>query len=281
MTSRPISTILGMAAVLAMALSASPQDKKPVNAKCPVKAGMAANAGITSDFEGKTVGFCCNNCKAAFDGDPKAFAAKIPELKAPAKPAAKAPAGPVNQSCPVNGEGVDPKYSIVVQGKVIAFCSRICNNKFVSNMATYLPNVPGFEKKAPEKKAEEKKPDGKPVVYGPCECKKTAKGYYCLECKRELSMDDVRGNLCKRCETKPAPIEYCVRFGAPYLHPGEKAPRPDEDRARVSYACESCDSKGELESEFKHKPDCKPSFGSGVKKVCAKSGTAPHLGDPK
>ena len=32
---------------------------------------------------------------------------------------------------------------IAVQGKVIAFCSRICYNKFVQNMSTYLPNVPG------------------------------------------------------------------------------------------------------------------------------------------
>ena len=282
MTIKPVALILGILAVLGMALSAAPQEKKPVNAKCPVKAGMAANAGIASEFEGKTVAFCCNNCKAAFDGDPKSFVAKIPELKAPPKAApGKAPPAPVNQSCPVNGEGIDPRFAIVVQGKVIAFCSRICNNKFVSNMAAYLPNVPGFEKKAAEKKAEEKKPDGKPVVYGPCECKKTAKGYYCLDCKRELSMDDVRGNLCKRCENKPAPIEYCVKFSAPYVHPGEKAPRSDEDRARVHYACETCDVKGEIESEFKHKPDCKPSFGTGVKKVCTKSGTAPHLGEAR
>jgi len=187
----------------------------------------------------------------------------------------------VNQTCPVNGEAIDPKFAIVVQGKVIAFCSRICNNKFVSNMATYLPNVPGFEKKVAEKKVEDKKADGKPVTYGPCECKKTVKGYYCLECKRELTMDDVRGNICKRCETKPAPIEYCVKFGAPFVHEGEKTPRSDEDRARVTYECEKCGSKADIEAEFKHKPDCKPSFGTGVTKVCAKSGKVPHVGDEK
>lgn len=275
------ATILGVLATFAMAFGA-PQDKKPVNAKCPVKGGQAASADITSDYEGKTIGFCCNNCKGTFDGSPAAFAAKIPELKAPAKPApgAKAPAGPVNQSCPVNGDGIDAKYAVSVQGKLIAFCSRICYNKFVSNMSAYLPNVPGFAKK-PEEKKEEKKADGKPVTYGPCECKKIAKGYYCLECKRELSMDDVRSNVCKRCETKPASIEYCWKISAPYVHTGEKTARPDEDKARITYVCESCGVKGEIESEFKHKPDCKPSFGTGVKKVCTKSGTAPHLGDEK
>lgn len=272
------AAVLGVA-VFAMAVAADPQDKKPVNAKCPVKAGSDANAGITSEYEGKTIAFCCNNCKGTFDANPKQFAAKIPELKAPPKaPAGKAPAGPVNSSCPVNGEGIDAKYQVAVQGKAIAFCSRICYNKFVSNMGTYLPNVPGFAKK--EEKKEDKK-DDKPVTYGPCECKKTVKGYYCLDCKRELTPDDIRSNICKRCEKKPEPIEYCLKVTAPYLHPGEKVARSDEDKARVTYECESCDVKGEVESQFKHKPDCKPSFGSGIKKVCAKSGTKPHVGDAR
>lgn len=203
---------------------------------------------------------------------------------APALPQEKKPAGPVNQNCPVNAAGIDPKYVVVVQGKTIAFCSRLCYNKFVGNMSLYLPNVPGFEgkKKAEEKPGEDKdKKDAKPASYGPCECKKIVKGWYCLECRRELTPDDVRKDVCKRCETKPAPIEYCLKVTPPFLHPGEKTPRSDEDRARVTYECETCGVKGEIESEFKHKPDCKPSFGSGVKKICTKSGTAPHLGDEK
>lgn len=205
-------------------------------------------------------------------------------LAAPALPQDKKPPAPVNQTCPVNAAGLDPKYTVVVQGKLIGFCSRLCYNKFVGNMSLYLPNVPGFEgkKKAEDKPGEDKdKKDAKPANYGPCECKKTVKGWYCLECKRELTPDDVRKDLCKRCETKPASIEYCLKVTPPFLHPGEKAPRSDEDRARVTYECETCGVKGEIESEFKHKPDCKPSFGSGVKKICTKSGTAPHLGEEK
>ena len=52
-----------------------------------------------------------------------------------------------------------------------------------------------------------------------------------------------------------------------------------EDKARISYECETCGAKGLVESEVKHKPDCKPkTLGGGLKKVCAKSGKAPHIG---
>lgn len=49
---------------------------KPVNANCPVS-GAPVKAGFVSTFEGKAVGFCCNNCKGKFDADPKKFAAKL------------------------------------------------------------------------------------------------------------------------------------------------------------------------------------------------------------
>lgn len=61
----------------------------------------------------------------------------------------------------------------------------------------------------------------------------------------------------------------------------QKTQSVSEDRARVSYECDSCGVKGDIESEFKHKPDCKPKFGGGLKKICAKSGKAPHVGDDK
>jgi hypothetical protein len=44
-------------ALFAMTMGAYSQDKKPINAKCPIK-GQAAKADITSDYEGKTIGFC-------------------------------------------------------------------------------------------------------------------------------------------------------------------------------------------------------------------------------
>lgn len=46
----------------------------------------------------------------------------------------------------------------------------------------------------------------------------------------------------------------------------------------MSYLCEICGVKGDIEGEVKHKDDCKPKFGSPTfKKVCAKSGKAPHV----
>lgn len=127
--------------------------------------------------------------------------------------------------------------------------------------------------------------------------KKTSKGYYCLECKRELTPDDVRSNACKRCEKKPAEIEYCVarivffmskcqhnkKMEKPFVCCGKTWATPSftEDLARVSYECDSCGVKGDIEPEIKHKEGCKPKFGGGLKKICAKSGKAPHVGDDK
>ncbi len=68
-----MKTLLAIAA-LAFAASASAAD--PVNKDCPVS-GKPVKAGITSSHDGKTVGFCCNNCKGKFDKDPAKFAPKV------------------------------------------------------------------------------------------------------------------------------------------------------------------------------------------------------------
>jgi len=51
---------------------------QPVNDKCPVS-GADINAGFVSTFDGKTIGFCCEKCKAKFDAEPTKFAAKLPQ----------------------------------------------------------------------------------------------------------------------------------------------------------------------------------------------------------
>jgi len=66
---------MAMAVLLAAGIAWAFQGK-PVNDTCPVK-GEPIKAGITSTFKGKTVGFCCNNCKTRFDNDPTSFASKI------------------------------------------------------------------------------------------------------------------------------------------------------------------------------------------------------------
>ena len=104
-------------------------------------------------------------------------------------------------------------------------------------------------------------------------------------CKRELGPDDVRNGVCKRDEVKPIQIEYCLKLIAKSLSRQEikdgKKPY-DEDRARISYECETCGAKAEIETEVKHKPECKPkALGTGLKKICAKSGKFPHATDDK
>ena len=65
-----------MAVLLGAGLAWSFQNK-PVNEICPVKTEEAAKPGITTTYNGKTVAFCCNKCKAAFEADPTRFASKI------------------------------------------------------------------------------------------------------------------------------------------------------------------------------------------------------------
>jgi hypothetical protein len=55
MTTKSPATVL--CALLLAAMLAVAQDKKPINAKCPIK-GEPAKADITSEYEGKTIGFC-------------------------------------------------------------------------------------------------------------------------------------------------------------------------------------------------------------------------------
>jgi hypothetical protein len=50
-------SLLAAMALLALCMAASTQDKKPINAKCPVK-GEAAKADITTEYQGKVIGFC-------------------------------------------------------------------------------------------------------------------------------------------------------------------------------------------------------------------------------
>lgn len=126
-----------------------------------------------------------------------------------------------------------------------------------------------------------KKPDANPQTGGPCECKQVVKGWYCNECKRELKVDDVRDAVCKKCETRPMELEYCIKRTYKAQTPQEinkkLPPTFTDDLARISYECETCGGKAEYEKDIKHKDDCKPKFGGGSKKVCAKSGKAPHI----
>jgi YHS domain-containing protein len=68
---------------LAAAGVAAAAQGKAINDVCPIKAGTPAKPGITSMYKGKTIAFCCGNCKGQFDADPEKYAASIPGLAGP------------------------------------------------------------------------------------------------------------------------------------------------------------------------------------------------------
>ena len=80
-------TVLGAATCLALGFGCASQQKSAhatsshtINATCPGTGGPV-KSGITSTFEGKTVGFCCENCKTAWEtkmaaADKRAYIAK-------------------------------------------------------------------------------------------------------------------------------------------------------------------------------------------------------------
>jgi YHS domain-containing protein len=71
-----------IAAVALLALVPQ-QAGQPINAMCPVKPRQKARASLTVVYEGQVIGLCCASCVERFKENPKAFAATIPEFKAP------------------------------------------------------------------------------------------------------------------------------------------------------------------------------------------------------
>jgi YHS domain-containing protein len=65
------------------------QDKEPkLNTKCPVT-GDGVEKTLTTDYEGRKVAFCCEDCLKDFEKDPKKYAAKLEKEDAGAKKDAK------------------------------------------------------------------------------------------------------------------------------------------------------------------------------------------------
>jgi YHS domain-containing protein len=100
-------------------------NKTPVNTKCPVS-DKDVDPTKTVVYEGATIAFCCDDCKAKFEKDPKEFAAK---LNLPAK-SSEAASKPINTKCPVSGEDVDPAKTLAYEGATVAFCCDDCKAKF-------------------------------------------------------------------------------------------------------------------------------------------------------
>ena len=53
---------------------------KITNAYCPVMPDMQTNPDIFTDYKGKRVYFCCNNCKVAFGKEPEKYLGQLPQF---------------------------------------------------------------------------------------------------------------------------------------------------------------------------------------------------------
>ncbi|HZE95885.1 MAG TPA: hypothetical protein VE981_02550 [Planctomycetota bacterium] len=173
---------------------------------------------------------------------------------------------PFSRACVVDGyevkAGFTMQYIHEGQKYIVGFCCTGCRTKFLQGPKEY------FETALAAAKAGLKKKDKKlaETATGPCDCKRLVKVPWCISCQRELGKDDILPTrVCKRCENKPILTEFCVKVGE------------TEDRARVTYLCETCKATADLEIELKHEEGCKPK----LKKVCSKSGTAPHATEVK
>lgn len=173
---------------------------------------------------------------------------------------------PFSRACVVDGFEVRPgftaQYVYEDTKYVVGFCCTGCRTKFLGSPAMYMATAVANYKAGLKKK--DKKVSAEAT--GPCDLKRLIRLPWCVSCQRELAKEDVLpSKLCKKCENKPLMVEFCVKLGE------------TEDRARVSYRCEACKAESDLEAELKHEAGCKPK----LKKVCSKSGTAPHATEVK
>jgi len=59
---------------------ADTEQMQTTNTYCPVMPDMQTNPEIFTDYKGKRVYFCCNNCKAAFGREPEKYLDQLPQF---------------------------------------------------------------------------------------------------------------------------------------------------------------------------------------------------------
>ena len=115
-------------------LAPAADSKVAVNTLCPVSC-KPVNPSKTVVHEGKTVAFCCDDCKAQFQKDPKPFLARL------APPAASAKGTPINKTCPFSDKPVNPEKTVECSGKLIGFCCDDCKAKFEKDPTAALAKL--------------------------------------------------------------------------------------------------------------------------------------------
>jgi YHS domain-containing protein len=130
---------------------------KPINKKCPVEGGDV-DPTVTTEYKGKTIGFCCDTCPPEFKKDPEKFMKKVnEELAAEKKGGAKKGEGEkkqaeLNAKCPVSGDDVDKEITETYKGRTIAFCCKDCVKDFKKDPDKFVKKLD--EEKAAKKDGE-------------------------------------------------------------------------------------------------------------------------------
>lgn len=134
---RLAESIPGLQINRGVAAKAKPAAAKPVNDKCPVS-GADIDAAQTSAYRGHVVAFCCGNCKGKFDAAPESFADKL-----------NLPQAPVNATCPVSDQPIDPAITSEFEGQTVAFCCPKCKAGFDADPAKYKDKIAGEKTAGP------------------------------------------------------------------------------------------------------------------------------------
>ncbi len=115
-----ILAVLGLAAGF-MASSAVADKEAGLNATCPVS-GKPAVKDQAAKFKGKTVNFCCGNCKKAYTENRKKFTnavyAQLLETKQITQVA-----------CPLSGGPLNADATVALGKTKVAFCCEKCQGK--------------------------------------------------------------------------------------------------------------------------------------------------------
>jgi YHS domain-containing protein len=123
---------------------------KPVNTTCPVTDEAVDPDVATTQYKGKTVGFCCADCVKDFNKDPAKYMKKVEAEEAKKKDAAKKGEQPaaeksvaVNKFCPIETDhAVDATVAMsTYKGKKVGFCCEDCIKKFEQDPDAYAAKM--------------------------------------------------------------------------------------------------------------------------------------------
>ena len=114
--------------------------------------GKDVNKEKTSDYEGQTIGFCCDDCKGKFDADPKKFIGKVKEFKKKKAEVEEEISfdDPINKKCPITGKDVVSGRTTEYKKQTIGFCCKDCQDKFEGDPEKFIKKVKEFKKSSVE-----------------------------------------------------------------------------------------------------------------------------------